>query len=124
MRVNLSTLKGILLNNVADVRFVRKRPKPGYPETRRMLCTNSRQLLSSPDGRVTLNYVPPKGRRQVNERETHVVTTWDIMMQNYRCINAAQCDLVTTVPVGEFWEYFAENLAPLSPADKANYMNT
>ena len=124
MKVNLSTLRGLLLTNVVDVRFTRKTPKPGHPPFRRMLCTNNHQLLGSPDGRVTLNYVPPKGRKTVNERQNNIIVTWDIMQQDYRCINAAQCDLITTIPTEEFWEYFNEQLAPLSPGDKINYMNT
>ena len=124
MRVNLPTLKNLLLTNVVDVRFTRKTPKPGHPPYRRMLCTNNGQLLNSPDGRVTLNYVPPKGRKNVNERNNNIAITWDIMMQNYRCINAAQCDLITTIPVDQFWSYFAEQVGPLSTADKINYMNT
>ena len=124
MRVNISTLRGLLLGNVVDVRFARKTPKPGYPPTRRMLCTNSHQLLSSPDGRVTLNYVPPKGSKQVNEQTNNIVVTWDILMQNYRCVNTAQCDMITSIPIDEFWDYFNEHLAPLSTGDKVNYMNT
>ena len=124
MKVNLSTLRNLLLTNVVDVRFTRKTPKPGHPPYRRMLCTNSGELLSSPDGRVALNYIPPKGRKTVNESANNIVITWDILMQDYRCINAAQCDLITTIPINEFWNYFNEQLAPLSPGDKINYMNS
>ncbi len=124
MKINLPPLQSLLLTNVADVRFLRKRPKPGQPATRRMLCTNSGELLNSIDGKVALNYRPPKGRKRFNEQRSNVCTTWDIMMQDYRSINAAQCDLITTVPIRDFWKYFNEVLAPMSSADKVAFMNT
>ena len=124
MKINLPALKSTLLTNVVDVRFVRKRPKPGSAGTRRMLCTNSQQLLNSTDGRVTLNYRPPRGLKKTDEQNSNIAVTWDILMQDYRCINAAQCDLVTTVPVDDFWSYFNEHIAPMTPDEKVGYMNT
>ena len=124
MKINLSALKGMLLTHVADVRFVRKRPKSGHSPTRRMLCTNSAELLNSIDGKMALNYRPPRGGRQINESQSNVAITWDIIMQDYRSINTAQCDLVTTVPVADFWEYFNEVLAPMSADQKIAFMNT
>lgn len=124
MRVNLAGLKSTLLTHVVDVRFVRKRPKSGAPSTRRMLCTNSSQLLNSTDGRVTLNYKPPRGVKGVREENSNIAVTWDILMQDYRCINAAQCDLVTSVPVNEFWDYFNTHIGPMTPDEKVGYMNT
>ena len=124
MRVNLGTLRGLLLNNVAEIRFVRKRPKPGSASTRRMICTNSGSLLNSLDGRVTLNYKPPKGRKHYDEQKSNVLITWDVFMQNYRTINAAQCDLITTIPENQFWDYFNQNLYVLSPAEKVGFMNS
>jgi hypothetical protein len=38
-------LQRILLTNVAEVKFVRRRPKPGSPPTRRIFCTNNAELL-------------------------------------------------------------------------------
>ena len=124
MKINLSALKGMLLTHVADVRFVRKRPKPGHPATRRMLCTNSAELLNSIDGKMALNYRPPKGGKQINESQSNVAITWDIIMQDYRAINTAQCDLITTIPIAEFWTYFNDVLSPMSSSDKVGLMNT
>lgn len=124
MKISLSPLKGMLLTHVCDVRFVRKRPKPGHPATRRMLCTNSHELLNSIDGKMALNYRPPKGSRAINEARSNVARTWDIIMQDYRTINAGQCDVITTVPVSEFWDYFNETLAPMSGDQKIAFMNT
>ena len=124
MKINLPPLKSLLLTTVADVRFLRKRPKPGHPATRRMLCTNSAELLNSIDGKMALNYRPPKGRKNINEPQSNVCITWDVIMQDYRCINTAQCDLVTTVPINEFWNYFNQVLAPMNSSQKVAFMNT
>ncbi len=124
MKINLSSLKNVVLRNVADVRFVRKRPKPGAASTRRMLCTNSYSLLNSMDGKVTLNYRAPRKGKTVNEEKNNILIVWDVLMQDYRCINTAQCDLVTTIPEPEFWNYFTQYIQPLTPEEKVGYMNT
>jgi hypothetical protein len=124
MKVNLSALKGMLLTHVCDVRFVRKIPKPGYPMTRRMMCTNSADLLNSIDGKMALNYTPPKGNRQINEAQSNVARTWDVIMQDYRTINAAQCDLITSIPIADFWNYFNETLGTMTSDQKVAFMNT
>ena len=124
MKINLGPLKGMLMTHVCDVRFIRKTPKPGYPSTRRMLCTNSADLLNSVDGKMALNYRPPQGGRRINEAQSNIARTWDIIMQDYRSINTAQCDLVTSIPVAEFWTYFNDVLVPMSGDQKIAFMNT
>ena len=124
MTINLQPLKALLLTNVVEIRFVSKRPKPGHPGTRRMLCTNSYELLNSIEGKTTLNYRPPKKGRQINEQKNNVAITWDIIMQDYRAINVDQCDLLTTVDVDNFWDYFKENVMILSAENKIAFMNT
>ena len=124
MTINLPALKALLLSNVVEIRFVRKRPKPGHPQTRRMLCTNSYELLNTIEGKTTLNYRPPRHGKQINEEKNNVATTWDIFMQDYRTINAGQCDLLTTIPIDGFWDYFKQNIMILSAEDKIAFMNT
>ena len=124
MKINLSALKNVVLRNVADVRFVRKRPKPGAAATRRMLCTSNYTLLNSLDGKVTLNYRAPRGGKKVNEQKHNILTVWDILMQDYRCINTEQCDLITTIPEKDFWNYFTQHIQPMAPSEKIGYMNT
>jgi len=124
MKVSLSTLKTILLTNVAEIKFFRKRPKPGFPPTRRMLCTNSFPLLNSPEGRIALNFRPAKSFPTFNTVERNVLIVWDIFMQNFRCVNMAACNLVSVIPANkEFWKYFNQKLARLSTAQKINFMN-
>ncbi len=125
MVVQRSTLDSILLANVCDVRFVRKIPRNGRPATRRMLCTKSYSLLNSTNGRITLNYRPPTNPPQVNEAKDNIITVWDILIQDYRNINMAQCDLIEQIPATEeFWEYFNDNIYPMSADQKLNFINT
>lgn len=125
MLVSLASLKSVLRNNVCEIKFARKKPKPGKPMTRRMLCTNAQQLLTSADGRVTLNYRSPLKGLRYNPDEKNIVVVWDIFMQDFRCVNANSCDLITSIPANEtFWKYFRENLAKLTTAQKISYMDS
>lgn len=124
MKVSQATLKSLLLNNVAEIKFFRRRPKPGFPPTRRMLCTNSLSLLNSTEGRLALNYKRAINMPKFNPTDRNLIITWDIFMQNYRCINMQACDLIQAIPANQqFWKYFNERLARLSPAQKIEFMN-
>lgn len=125
MKVLLPTLKTVLLSNVAEIKFLRKRPKPGAPPSRRMLCTNSLSLLNSPEGRIALNYRRAINYPKFNPEVKDLLITWDIFMQDYRCINMKACDLVTAIPANKtFWKYFNERLALMSPQEKMRFMNS
>ena len=125
MRVQRSTLDSILLGNVCEVRFVRRTPKPGAPPTRRMLCTKSHNLLTSTNGRISLNYNSPTHPPVINEAAENVVTVWDILMQDYRNVSMDQCELIQQIPANEeFWAYFNESIYPMSSEQKLNFMNT
>jgi hypothetical protein len=125
MKVSLPTLKSLLLNNVAEIKFYRRRPKPGAAQTRRMLCTNSLSLLSSTEGRLALNYKRAINMPKFDPNAKDLIITWDIFMQNYRCINMSACDLIQAIPANKsFWNFFNEKLARLSAAQKINFMNT
>ena len=125
MKVSLLTLKNLLLSNVAEIKFLRKRPKAGAPSSRRMLCTNSLPLLMSPEGRVALNYRRAINNPKYNPSAKNVLITWDIFMQDYRCINMAACDLINVIPANKsFWNFFNQKLALLSTDQKVRFMNT
>jgi hypothetical protein len=124
MIIQRSALDSILLKNVCEIRFVRRRPRAGDGPTRRMLCTKSYELLNSVNGRTTLNYAPPRGPKKINEAVENVLVVWDILMQGYRTINMNSCDLIQQIPEEEFWEYFNENIYPMSPEQKLNFMNS
>ena len=88
-----------------------------------MLCTNSNSLLNSLNGRTSLGYRPPKGPKKIDEAKHNVVVTWDIFMQDYRNVSMDACFLVNEFPADEsFWEYFNENIYPMSAKDKQFYM--
>lgn len=124
MKIALSTLKTVLRNNVCEVRFQRRRPKPGFPPYRRMLCTNSLTLLSSVEGRLALNYRRAVKRPKFNPDTKNIAITWDIFMQDYRCISVDNCNLIATLPANKkFWPYFNEKLARMSASQKTDFMN-
>ena len=124
MKASLATLKKLLLNNVAEIKFLRKRPRPGLPPTRRMLCTNSLPLLNSPEGRIALNYRRAINRVKYDPDSKNILITWDILMQDYRCINMAACDLISVIPVQQFWKFFNEKLALMPAGEKTRFMNS
>ena len=60
-----------------------------------------------------------------NPNTKNLVITWDIFMQNYRCINMAACDLLQIIPANkEFWTFFNQKLAGMNVAQKINFMNS
>ena len=125
MKVSLPTLKTVLLSNVAEIKFFRRSPKAGSPPTRRMLCTNSLTFLSSPEARIALNYRRAINFLKFSPEAKDLLVTWDIFMQDYRCINMKACDLVTAIPANKtFWKYFNERLSLMSPQEKIRFMNS
>lgn len=125
MKASLPTLKSLLLNNVVEIKFNRRRLKPGSPLTRRMLCTNSLTLLNSPEGRLALNYKRAIHTPKFDPNSKDLIITWDILMQDYRCINMIACDLIQVIPANKtFWKFFNERLAVLSASQKVSLMNS
>ena len=125
MKASLPTLKSLLLNNVVEIKFNRRRPKAGSALTRRMLCTNSLSLLGSPEGRLALNYKRAINMPKFNPNAKDLIITWDIFMQDYRCINMVACDLIQVIPANKtFWTFFNEKLAGLSAPQKISFMNS
>ena len=125
MLISSANLKSLLQNNICEIKFLRKRPKLGSSPYRRMVCTNANQLLLSPDGRLTLNYSPPKGAPRFNQMAKNVVVAWDVLMQDYRAVSCDSCDLIATIPASEeFWTYFREELLPMSAGQKTAFMNS
>jgi hypothetical protein len=125
MLVTRPTLESLLLRNVIDLRFVRRTPSPGRPSTRRMLCTKSYDLLGSTNGRIVLNYRPPKNPKQINESKENACVVWDILMQNYRVVSADEIDVIKTIPAtDEFWSYFNKEILPLTASQKMAYMDS
>ncbi|NBW57619.1 hypothetical protein EBR43_07525 [bacterium] len=90
-----------------------------------MLCTSSLSLLNSPEGRIALNYRRAINYPKFDPNVKDLLITWDIFMQDYRCINMKACDLVSVIPANKaFWKYFNDKLALLSANDKIRFMNS
>ena len=122
-RVSHGNLFQTLLSNVAEVKFTRRRQFPNLPPIRRMLCTNSMQLLGSVNGRIVLNYRPPTNVPNYNPAEKNLIITWDVLMQDFRTINVDSCELVKSYPANdEFWQVFNETFFPMSQQQKIHFM--
>jgi hypothetical protein len=125
MIVPQQTLETLLLSNVLDLRFTRRIPVTGKPATRRMLCTKSYELLNSTNGRIVLNYIPPRHGKQINEAITNTCVVWDILMQDYRVVSADQVDILREIPATEdFWKVFNNEIYTMSPKQKIQFMNS
>lgn len=125
MKVARPTLQSLLASNVLEIKFSRRRPKPGSPATRRMLCTNSRNILLTENGFKTLNYQPATEPRTFNAELHNIVTAWDILAQGYRSISADDVELITVIPDNdEFWPYFNENILPMTLEQKQAFINS
>ena len=124
MQIARPALDSLLRGNVCEVRFVRRDPRPGDGPTRRMLCTKDLSILTSVNGRTTLNYRPPRGGMQINESLQNICVVWDIMMQDYRNVAMNSCTLIQQIPAADWWEYFNENIYPMSPEQKLSFMNS
>jgi hypothetical protein len=90
-----------------------------------MLCTKSYELLGSTNGRIVLNYRPPKNNKQISESKEGVCVVWDILMQDYRIVSADEVDIIKEIPANnEFWQYFNEQILPLTASQKIAYMDS
>lgn len=127
MKIGSTTLNALLENNVLEIKFKRRNPKPGQSPTRRMLCTNSPIILQSDAGRNTLNYVSPAGGPKYSAASKNIVIAWDIFKQDYRAISMDNCVLISQIPVTgdgkDFWMYFNEKIYPMTSGQKQSFFN-
>lgn len=125
MKVGRARLQSLLLENVAEIRFRRRVNDPTRVPYRTMLCTNSDELLQSINGRVTLNFKPPKQGLKFSPASKNIVMTWDILMQEFRAVSMDDCELLNKYPANdEFWDVFNKKFFVMSPEQKVLYMNT
>ena len=126
MRLSRQGLSLLLLNHVVELRFRRRILKEGYNIQRRMLCTNDKALLLSPQGQQILNYKPPTDKLLYNPAQKNLIPAWDIFMQNYRMVSCESVDVVAVIkstPAVDFWKYFQEKIIPMNSLGKAEFMN-
>lgn len=123
-QVSRGDLANLLEGNACEIVFVRRRPEraPGRPEIRRMLCSNSMNLLNSMNGIRSLNFHLPGGPKKIDEIKHNVVVVWDIFEQDYRNVSMDTCYLRQTVPGDDtFWRYYSDVLLKLTPQQKRNF---
>jgi len=127
MRLGRSALAQLLMTNVVELRFRRRIEKAGFGDYRRMLCTNDRLLLMSQLGRNILNFEPATQPPKFNPAQKNLIIVWDIFMQNYRCINCNDVEVVAVIKTSpdatEWWKYFNESIAPMPAQQKVTFMN-
>lgn len=137
-------LDRLLLNNVCEIVFVRRRPEryPYRPVIRRMMCTKSLKLLNSENGFKSLNFRFPKTSRRMNEVHHDIVVVWDIFQQDYRNVSISTpespavgarlnkpsiptCYLRQEIPDDDtFWRYYNDVLYKMSPEQKMSFMDS
>ena len=124
MKVALPTLRALLEKNVLELKFIRRNLRPDRPPTRRMLCTNNKQILQSEPGRKLLNYQDPiKPRPDFNPKIKNIVIGWDILVQDFRCISVDDCNILAMIETEEeFWKYYNDVLYPMTPKQKTAFM--
>ena len=82
-------------------------------------------LLTSYNGKISLNYRLPRTGRRIDEVKHNIVVVWDIMMQDYRNVSMEQCHIRQIVPGDDtFWKYYSDVLLKMSPAQKMNFMDS
>lgn len=122
-------LENKLRTNVCILYILRRHPIRGLSSYRRMLCTNSYDLLHSFNGKMVLNFRPPRQAPVFNPRQKNLIITWDILMQDWRCINMDECYLNYEYPVttedqkSKFWdEMFNKTFYLMSSEEKFGWM--
>ena len=127
MRLGRAALAQLLMTNVVELRFRRRIEKAGFGDYRRMLCTNDKGLLMSQLGRNILNFEPATKQPKFNPAQKNLVITWDIFMQNYRCVNCNDVEVIAVINTSPdpkaWWQYFNESLLPMPAGQKAAFMN-
>jgi WD40 repeat protein len=125
-RIGRLELSNLLKNNVCEIVFIRRRPEraPGRPVIRKMICSNSMEILNSENGIRSLNFHLPRGPRRLDEAFHDIVVVWDILVQDYRNVSMEDCFLTNTISPEEFWDYYNKVLLPMSPNEKLQYMDT
>ena len=123
--MSVTELNSLLLNNVVDLRFVRRRQVNYKSPIRRMICTKSFELLNSNNGLISLGYRKPVGPPDYNPETEGLVTVWDIIMQDYRNVPAETVTINKVIPANDqFWTYFNEQLYTMSAQQKMQFMSS
>lgn len=124
MKASVNSLRSLLQENVCEIQFVRRRQRANRPPFRRMLCTLDEKILNSPNGRLSLNFMPSTGILPYNASQRNLLPVWDIFMQGWRMVSLDDCNVINTIKEDEFWKYFNDTLLPMSPEQKMVFMDS
>lgn len=127
-KLSRSGLQTLLRESVAEIFFVRRNEKLGFPQTRRMMCSLDKNLLNSLAGRLTLHYQVPTQPPAYNPLEKNVLFVYDLLWQDWRAIPCESTYVINAMPThtktaqDKFWKFFEAYLAKMSAADKLKFM--
>jgi hypothetical protein len=125
-----SSVKKLLEAGVVEIKFARRRPKKGQNSSRRMLATNNKLLLSSLEGAVAFKFSPPSQAPKYNASAHGLVIAYDLLKLDFRAIPANASNVLSFRPITneeelkEFWQFFGQELAPMSSEDKEKFINS
>lgn len=132
-KVSLGSLTSILRDNLCEI-FIKHRrlPLANRPIFRRMLCTNSNEILRTFHGISRLGFRAPTKPPPFNASALNLIITWDILMKDHRCINLDDTFLIQKYPINErntrLWmrgkDYFVHPISnlPIKVNPKDNFM--
>lgn len=135
--ISRDNLKTLLFSHVVELKFQRRHQK-GDELTRRMFCVgaypnfHNNKFLSTMGAQTTLHYHYPKGpppyHPHFNPDQKNLVISWDLFLQDYRCITVNRCNVIRGFPVDtdeniqKFWKYFNKYILPMTPEAKLDFM--
>jgi hypothetical protein len=128
MGLTVGNLRKICQQSVVELKFIRRIPKIGMPPFRRMLCTLNVPLLNGDIGKNILNFIRPTNNPPYNAEEKGLVVVWDILMQNWRAIPAASCEIAvvyklsTKADQAKFFKFFDTVIGKMNEAQKRSFM--
>jgi hypothetical protein len=128
MRLSRVGVQQLLNDSVVELGFTRRHEKAGWPMGRRMFCTLNKRITLSLPGRMSLNFRPPTHPPAYPAYAYGLVCVWDIFWQDWRMVPLETMNIISVIPTRtkkeqeQFWAYFSEFLARLTPPQKEAFM--
>jgi hypothetical protein len=122
--MTVSGLAALCDRHIVEISFVR-RTRGIIPPTRRILCTRDRSFLNSALSKQIFNFIPPTNPHPYNAASKGLVTVFDILMQDWRNIPAASCEVImaiSTQPNQNFWQFFDKKIKSMTTLQKESFM--
>jgi len=127
--MSYSDVQGLFASHVVELVAIRRNYKPGKGPIRAFFCTNSKALLNSIVGKTALHFRAPTHPPPYDARAKNLLTTWDILMQDWRNINLNNYAIREILPlknkedISMFWGYFSYILKPMTAQEKITFMD-